>query len=326
MLKHSPLIAALPILVLAACAPRLQPPGTEQQAARLANDHVAAPDGRRLPVAVWPAEGTPRAVIVALHGFNDYRLAFAEPAGWWADRGITTYAYDQRGFGASGHRGIWAGTDAMVSDLATVVGLVAARHPAVPLWLVGDSMGGAVVMTAMARAVPEQVAGAVLVAPAVWGRATMHPIYSAMLWFAAHTMPANRSTGRDLGVRASDNIAMLRGLGRDPMVIKWTRIDAVYGLVNLMDAALAAAPALELPLLVLYGERDELIPRKPVETMLARLAGRPRIAVYPDGWHMLLRDLQAEVVWRDVAAHVLDPTAPLPSGHERDALPLFAER
>ena len=326
MLKHWPLIAALPILALAACAPRLQPPGSEQQTARLAGDQVTTPDGRQLPVTVWPAAGSPRAVLVALHGFNDHRLAFAKPAAWWTEQGITTYAYDQRGFGATAHRGIWAGTETMVSDLVTMVGLVAARHPGVPLWLVGNSMGGAVVMAAMARAVPDQVTGAVLVAPAVWGRAAMHPFYSAVLWFAAHTMPANRATGRDLGIRPSDNIEMLRGLGRDPMVIKWTRIDSVYGLVNLMDAALAAAPVLDLPLLVLYGERDELIPRKPVEAMLAQLARRPRIAVYPDGWHMLLRDLQAEVVWRDVAAYVLDPTAPLPSGHERVTLPLFVER
>ncbi len=319
-------IAVLSMVALAACAPRLQPPGTEPQAARLVDDHVVAPDGRRLPLAVWRTKGSPRAVLVALHGFNDYRLAFSTPAVWWAGQGITIYAYDQRGFGATAHRGIWAGTDAMVADLATVIDLVAARHPGVPLWLLGDSMGGAVVMAAMARRVPPEVAGAVLVAPAVWGRATMNPIYRAALWFAVHVMPANRSTGQGLGIRASDNIEMLRALGRDAMVIKWTRNDAVYGLVGLMDAAYAAAPELELPLLVLYGARDELIPRAPVEQMLARLAAPHRVAVYPDGWHMLLRDLQAEVVWRDVAAYVLDPTAAQPSGLERAGLPVFATR
>jgi hypothetical protein len=37
----------------------------------------------------------------------------------------------------------------------------------------------------------------------------------------------------------------------------------------------------------------------------------------PAGWHMLLRDLQGELVWRDIATWTLDHAAPLPSGEER---------
>jgi acylglycerol lipase len=42
--------------------------------------------------------------------------------------------------------------------------------------------------------------------------------------------------------------------------------------------------------------------------------------VYPDGYHMLTRDLGARVVLEDMAAWLADPTAPLPSGHETDEL------
>ena len=41
------------------------------------------------------------------------------------------------------------------------------------------------------------------------------------------------------------------------------------------------------------------------------------IAVYADGYHMLLRDLQAETVWRDVLSWIGDPSAALPSGADR---------
>jgi len=39
-----------------------------------------------------------------------------------------------------------------------------------------------------------------------------------------------------------------------------------------------------------------------------------RTAYYAHGWHMLLRDLQAETVWRDAEGFMRDPAAPLPSG------------
>ncbi len=313
------------LLVVAACTPRVQGLGVLNRAPELSDQAAVAPDGGRLPLDVWPAEGGTRAVAIALHGFNDYRRMYAAPGIWWASRGITTYAYDQRGFGNTEQRGIWAGVDTLVHDLGTMVRLVRERHPGVPVYLVGHSMGGAVVMAAMARPDAPEVDGVALAAPAVWGGSTLSPIYRGLLWLVAHVAPGAKPTGRNLGIQASDNIEMLRGLGRDPLVIKRTRWDAVYGLVQLMDAALASAPAIRVPMLFLYGERDQLIRKPSVETALSGVTGPRRMVVYPDGWHMLFRDLGSEAVWRDVAGWMLDPAAPFPSGFERDRLPLFPD-
>ena len=57
----------------------------------LTSDRYVAADGTSLPVAVWPAAtATPKAVILGLHGFGDYRKAWDEPAQIWAKDGITT--------------------------------------------------------------------------------------------------------------------------------------------------------------------------------------------------------------------------------------------
>ena len=60
---------------------------------------------------------------------------------------------------------------------------------------------------------------------------------------------------------------MLLALGRDPLVIKATRIDAMHGLVNLMDTALEEAAGFKTPALILYGERDEIIPKTPTRML-----------------------------------------------------------
>jgi alpha-beta hydrolase superfamily lysophospholipase len=130
-------------------------------------------------------------------------------------------------------------------------------------------------------------------------------------------------TGRGLHVLASDNLAMLRALGRDPMVLKGARIATVYGLVDLMGDALAAAPRLTAPTLLLYGAHDEVVPRQPIEDLVAHLppdrGQRRDLAYYPHGYHLLLRDLGGAAVAGDVASWTLGRAAPLPSRADADA-------
>jgi alpha-beta hydrolase superfamily lysophospholipase len=193
-------------------------------------------DGLGLPLRAWlPEKNPPRAVILALHGFNDYSKAFEEPGKFWAARGIATYAYDQRGFGEAPNRGLWGGAPAMIGDLHTAVAALKVRHPQTPIYVLGESMGGAVALAAAAGADPPPVAGVILAAPAVWARATMPLHQRVALWIGAHTLPWLPVRGRGLKIQASDNIEMLRALGRDPLVIKETRIDAIHGLADLMD-------------------------------------------------------------------------------------------
>src|SRR5262245_19583984 len=92
----------------AACPPRLAEQGTEMRMPTLEHfqgigvtaDRYITRDGERLGLMHWDAEA-PHAIIVGLHGMSDYSNAFAMPGPWWAAHGITTYAYDQRGFGRS---------------------------------------------------------------------------------------------------------------------------------------------------------------------------------------------------------------------------------
>ncbi|MBM3570671.1 MAG: alpha/beta hydrolase, partial [Alphaproteobacteria bacterium] len=280
---------------------------------------MRAADGTALPMRAWLPAGEPRAVVLALHGFNDYSRAFERPGRYWRDQGgIALYAYDQRGFGANRSVGIWPGTAALVADAAGAIRALRARHAGRPLYLLGESMGGAVALALLAEADAPPVDGAILVAPAVWGWSTMNPFYRAGLWFGAHTTPWATWTGRGFGRVASDNYSMLLELSRDPLVIKQTRTDAVYGVVELMDRGLEAAARLAVPSLIVYGERDEIIPRHAARRMLERTDGRARLAVYPRGCHMALRDLDAETVYRDVLAWLADAKTALPSGAERE--------
>lgn len=293
---------------------------------QLRKSHFVATDGAVLPVRSWlPRSGKPEAVIVALHGFNDYGNAFAMPGRYLSERGIALYAYDQRGFGNAPGRGLWAGMDAYVDDLDHFTRLVRQNYPGKPVYILGESMGGALAIVAMTSARPPAADGIILSAPAVWGRATMPWYQRALLTISVSTVPWLELTGESLGILPSDNIEMLRGLGRDPLVIKETRVDTIYGLVNLMDEALARVEKLNKEVLVLYGEHDQVIPKEPVSLMLKKLSktGVARVALYEQGYHLLLRDLSAAKPWGDIAAWVADRSKPLPSGADKRNMVAF---
>jgi alpha-beta hydrolase superfamily lysophospholipase len=138
------------------------------------------------------------------------------------------------------------------------------------------------------------------------------------LFAGVRLFPATVLTGSQIHIKASDNLPMLRALARDPLVIKGARIATLFGLVNLMDDALAAAPRLISPTLLLYGAHDEVIPHAAMAEFVAHLpsdpAHRRRLAYYEQGYHMLLRDLDGALVADDVANWARNRAAALPSG------------
>lgn len=315
-------------LVLHGCAAAVAPLGPGATAPEIAADSFVTADGTRLAMRAWLPDGPPKSVIVALHGFNDYSRAFdtapqAPGTGsFLAARDIAVYAYDQRSFGRSDYPGVWPGRDALVGDLRNFVALARARHPGVPVFALGESMGGAVVMAAKADPEGLDIDGAILVAPAVWARSTMPVFYRAALWLGARFAPSMKPSGRGLGRQASDNIEMLRQNARDPLFIKNTRIDAIAGLTDLMDEALAAPAKMSGPVLYLYGAKDEIIPKGATLEAIDSFAGDRatlRVAYFDTSWHMMLRDLGGETPLGEVVAFVTDPRATLPSGVDRDA-------
>ena len=273
---------------------RVQGPG-------LAGDRYITRDGLRLGLMHWDAPA-PFAILVALHGMSDYANAFAMPAPWWAEHGISTYAYDQRSFGRSPNPGIWPGADMLRRDLADFVDVLRARFPGIPVFVLGESMGGAVAMTAFERNNAPKADGLILVAPAVWSQKTMPLSYRVALWTVSHTVRWMSLSGSGLKIVPSDNLPMLIAIGRDPLFQKSARADAIYGLVSLMDEAYDSAPRLNrAPLLFMYGGNDQIIPKQATQNVLAHLGSNATVKYYPNGYHMLLRDLGGGARWSDIA-------------------------
>ncbi|PWC30232.1 alpha/beta fold hydrolase [Teichococcus aestuarii] len=312
-------LAALCLPGLAGCAPRVVPAGPPVAAPALAEDAILAADGARLRLHHRaPPEGMPvRAVLLALHGFNDHAgNLLIDGFGRLAEAGVLTYAYDQRGFGASPGRTLWPGAATMAEDAALALRLLRARHPGLPLYLMGESMGAAVaVLAAAGPAADSPPDGLLLMAPAFWSYAAIGPVAEGAFWLLAHSLPALAFPPSAGNISASDNTEALRRFGRDLLTIKDTRIDAAWGLLALMDtASTRLAGCCAPPTLVLQGARDRVVPPSVTRGVLRGMRPETRLARYPEGWHLLLRDGIRDTVAQDILAWMENPSAPLPSG------------
>jgi alpha-beta hydrolase superfamily lysophospholipase len=313
-------VLLLLLVGLSACSPMLlqtagTPPGGFQ-GPYLGRDVAVSFDGAPLGLTTWEAEGEPWAVIVAAHGMNDYANAFNLAAPKWAAAGVTTIAYDQRGFGRSPRRGVWAGQELLIEDLRTVTALARAKYPHAIITVMGESMGGSVAVAAFATDRPPPADRLVLLSPGVWGWGSQPLPNKTLLWLAANFTagkvytPPRWITDR---VMPTDNRDELIRMGRDRLMIWGARSDALYGLVRLMDRAAKEVGHDNLPTFYLYGAHDDIIPKKAVFRAVKGLKPSDRTAYYQAGHHLLTRDHQREVVIVDVLAFIRDPQAPPPS-------------
>jgi acylglycerol lipase len=253
-----------------------------------------------LPGEHWVAATDPRATILALHSFSDYHAAFDHLGPWLAERGVTVVGYDQRGFGDAPHPGHWAGTEVMVDDAIRRAEALRADSDA-PLYLLGESMGGAVAMLVAIRR-PDLVDGLILAAPAVREGIFIRYPYSFGLYLLASLAP-----GRIEHLNRDPEHPLLRPesaerLARDPNVIREVRMDTYQGLIRMADLASNRAPEVSQPVLLMYGGRDDSIPQVAVEHLREDWGKRVTWRFYPEAPHLLLQGRD----WQRAAADIVD--------------------
>lgn len=296
------------VAVVAGCAgPNRPPPAADAGDPRLTGSGWITADGRRLPVTRWRGEGNPRGLVLALHGFSEHRRVFFALAPHLAAAGYHVYAYDQRGFGETATRGFWAGDEVLVDDARAAYRLLRQRYPNTPIHLLGHSMGGAIATLAVTGDAAIAPASTILVAPAIHGWDSLPWIQRLGLrlshWIAPGARP-RQSWGRALvDIRVTDDPTIARLQARDPHILRAVRIDMIHGVVELMDRALERIDSLPAPTLILYGERDDIIPNAAACAMFARLqnnAAGVSLRLYPDGYHYLTRDRQRERTIADI--------------------------
>jgi acylglycerol lipase len=206
----------------------------------------------------WTPE-TPVGVVVLVHGVHEHSGRYARVAERLVTAGYALYAVDHPGHGrSSGVRGNIGSMAATVAGVDELAGLAAGRHPGLPLFVYGHSLGGLIALQYLTGTPHPSVRGGVMSAPALEAGAATRA--------QRRMAPLLSRWAPNLGVVALD----LGGISRDPEVVEAYRRDPLNHLGKIrartgteMMTAIQAMPerlgSLTLPLFVIGGSADRIV-------------------------------------------------------------------
>lgn len=266
--------------------------------------HFISFDGTKLGLQIFGNDDA-KAIILAIHGMNDYSEAFYLFGPYMAKNGYKTIAIDLRGFGRSPNFGDWAGLKTYVTDIQALIYAARTQYAGKEIILIGESMGGSLIMASYYLKMKLDVDKIILSAPGVWGWSNMSIFHRLGLWIGDKFIGQKKLAPPQIitkKIYASDNMPTLVKSWNDPLMSRETKPSTAKGLVDAMEAAYKIAHKIghDTPTLILLGNNDQIVPRHATLKMQKRLNNAVKVIEYPEGYHLLLRDLKREETFEDI--------------------------
>jgi acylglycerol lipase len=257
-------------------------------------------DGFKIFTRSWHhAEGTARAVVVIVHGFNSHSGHYLWVGEQFANNGIAAHALDLRGRGQSdGARYHVEQADDYISDVATFVRLVKSYHPGLPVFLLGHSAGGVI---SCVYTLDHQAEIDGLICESFAHKLPAPDFALAVLKGLSHIAP-------NAHVLKLDN----NGFSRDPKVVEAMNNDPLIAdevqptqtmatMVRADERLKQGFSKITLPLLILHGTLDKVTrPSGSQEFYEQAGSGDKTLKLYEGHYHDLLNDIDKEVVMADI--------------------------
>ncbi|HIE38300.1 MAG TPA: alpha/beta hydrolase [Anaerolineales bacterium] len=207
----------------------------------------------------WRPEREPRAVLAIVHGFGEHSGRYTNVVNHLVGQGYAIYGFDHRGHGQSpGQRGYIHEWGEFREDVRAFLRMVGEGESGRPLFLMGHSLGGLIVLEYALRH-PEGLRGVIASGPAL-GQVGISPILLSLSRILSRVWPRlSMDTGLDATAISRDP-AVVRAYQEDPLVHSKGTPRLGTEMTKAIEWVQAHAADLRLPLLILQGEADRLVP------------------------------------------------------------------
>lgn len=263
-------------------------------------------DGLSLYAQRWLPDGdSPRAQIAVVHGLGEHSGRYADFAAWFAPHGYVVHAFDHRGHGRSpGQRGHINAWQEFRSDLQAFLQEVRVAYPQLPLFLVGHSMGGLIVLDyTLHRGGEMDLEGVVSSGPPLAWSESLSPLLIFAGNLLSPLLPGMKmKSGLDPQGLSTDE-EVVRAYCADPLVHDATTPRFGSELDRTMKRTMEAAGRWpeDLPLLIVHGGDDPICPPEASARFFERVSGRFKTRLeYPGLKHEVFNETGREQVLADV--------------------------
>ena len=217
---------------------------------------LSAADGTQLFTQSWRPAGAARAVVAIVHGLAEHSGRYQRVAAHLTSRGYAVEALDLRGHGRSaGPRSYVERFDRFVSDVDTMLQNAIVRNAALPLFLLGHSVG-ATVATTYTLANQPRLRGLLLSGGYLKVGVDVSPVLVAISGVLSALLPRFPALKIDSTLLSNDP-AVGYAYDNDRLVYRGG-VPARTGaeLITAFKHIMAGAPALKLPMLIMHGAAD----------------------------------------------------------------------
>ena len=230
-------------------------------------------DGYQLPLELYSAQ-QPRAQILMLPALGIQAKLYRKFAEQLAAAGFTTLLMEQRGHGRSGVRPSrqcdYGFKDWLMADIPAALSWMQQRHPDLPQYLAGHSLGGHISL--MARTLYPDVVGIILLATATpWYQCYQGTMRLQVRFLGAVIPVLCKLLGYYPGDRVGFGGREARGLMADWLQMAWHNRYSAAGIDSDIEAMVQAD---DCPVLAIYCDDDAFGPLAAVRGVTNRLGNR----------------------------------------------------
>lgn len=265
--------------------------------------HFRTHDDLELYEQCWLPETSPKAKLAVIHGLGEHSGRYEDFAAWFVPQGYAVYAFDHRGHGQSpGQRGHINNWSEFREDVRIFLAQAREQASDVPLFLVGHSMGGLIVLD-YALHYPDDMVGVVASGPPLGRGDDVSPVLMFVGKVLSNFAPKMKM---ETGLKAES-------LARDEDVVQAYQDDPlVHGLATprfaaqmdtTMKRTMKAASdwKSDLPLLVVHGGDDPICPPEASARFFEQVGARDKTRHEYTGYlHEVFNEVGRERVLQDV--------------------------
>ncbi len=264
---------------------------------------------RRWDPARAPQTAPIKGVVAIVHGLGEHSGRYCAVVNGLTTAGYAVFAFDNQGHGQSeGQRGHIDRWQDYRDNTQAFLQLVRQQVPTVPLFLMGHSLGGLIVLDYVLRGAAEpefkalNLQGLIVSAPPIQpmggtassARILLARLLSGLLPRLTLKMGLDKSG-------LSRNPQVSAQLADDPLVHSYVTLRWGSETLDAIEWVKAHVDQLTLPILITHGEADPIIaPAGSCQIFQQIQSSQKTLTLYPGSYHEPHNDVDAEVVVRDL--------------------------